>query len=296
RPVDLLLGVIGREREDAGRRIERPDSRDGLDAGHSRKPQIDQRDVRPVDVEELHRLRTVGGFRDHLQIRLGAEGTRQAHADEEVIVHDEHGDAFLSLHARSYEASGTSAATSVPAPGRLATVSVPPSLLARSRIPSRPNDPPVVPPSGGTKPHPSSATRSRTALVSNASSTSSREARACLTAFVIASCPIRSRLVSVIAGSGLGSPMMRTSVRSAPSAVRSRAAFASADARFPCSSAYARSSQTDRRTSAMQCITISRASARWRSACAGALRTLAAATSSWSVTPPNPASPGSTTP
>src|SRR5690606_5954414 len=116
----------------------------------------------------------------------------QAPQHHNVVVDEQNGDrppVSLSGHrlspptpARPSGASGMTALTSVPAPGRLRTVTSPPSDCARSRMPMRPKEPPSRPAAPGgrrRKPAPLSRTINVTASWSAVNSIRTRWTPAC---------------------------------------------------------------------------------------------------------------------
>jgi hypothetical protein len=60
---DLIVGVVGREDDDARTRVALADPTDHFDALHHRHPQVEQRDVRLVALVGIDRLDAVSGFR-----------------------------------------------------------------------------------------------------------------------------------------------------------------------------------------------------------------------------------------
>ena len=90
RPGDVLVGVVGRQHDDARLRIDLANPPDRLDALHLRHPQVHQHDVGTVRAERLDGLAAVGGFGDDLEIGLLVDDVGDAGAQQRVIVDDQH--------------------------------------------------------------------------------------------------------------------------------------------------------------------------------------------------------------
>ena len=103
----------------------------------------------------------------------------------------------------------------------------------------------------GSKPHPSSTTERRTTRGRNCKSTVTRFGRACFTALITASCPMRSKFSSMVAANRRGSPSTFTWMLVRSPLVIDSTVWARADTRSPSSSMRQRKSQTDRRASIM---------------------------------------------
>src|SRR5262249_31455359 len=143
----------------------------GIDAALDGHAQVHQGEVGVAFGEEFERLRTIGGFGDDFHVRFGVHERGQTHAHNEMVVGNQDSDFAFFLHdsedagsetgGAGAGARGISARTTAPFPGALVKVTLPPSRLARSEMPSSPKWPSrpfelAVP--FGTKPWPLSST------------------------------------------------------------------------------------------------------------------------------------------
>ena len=87
---DLVVGVVGRQHDDARARIALADLAHRLDAFHDRHAQIEQRHVGVIALVRGNGFDTVAGFGNDLQIGLLIDDVRDAGAKQRVIVDDEH--------------------------------------------------------------------------------------------------------------------------------------------------------------------------------------------------------------
>src|SRR5262249_44361957 len=136
---------------------------------------------------QQHGLVAVRGLPDQFEIGEDLHEVDQPAADQLVIVDDQDPDALLLAHPSVSSPSVLSQTTDtvVPCPGALSTRSSARTAAARSRMTARPNCPAGAP--AGSKPRPSSLTRSSTRPGSPVSATVMRRAWACLAALVSAS-------------------------------------------------------------------------------------------------------------
>ena len=104
-----------------------------LDAVHDRHAHVHQHHVRASLATDLHRLLAVRGGSHDAEVRLGAEERREPGADDLLVVDDDDTDRHPAAPG-----IGSSASTAKPPPSAGPTVSVPPTMIARSRMPRRP--------------------------------------------------------------------------------------------------------------------------------------------------------------
>src|SRR5581483_1388006 len=161
----------------AGARMPRADLARGADplvGLRRRHADVDDRDVGRVAPHLEQELLGVPRPADDLDPRL-LEQAREPLAQQGRVVRD---DGAQRLRHRT----GSSARTTVPRPGELATSSVPSSASTRSRRPQRPE-----PPRGSAPPAPSSETRTVARPSARVTRTTAERASACLTTFASAS-------------------------------------------------------------------------------------------------------------
>src|SRR5205814_9075757 len=168
----------------------------------------------------------VGGLADHLDAVLGVQQGREPGPDQGLVVGQQHpdhrgsmGSVFKGRRARTAKPPPTSPP---PFTGRGPAVSAPPSAVARSVMPRIPRPPPLAPPRGGPgRSAPSSSTSITRSPSSGPILTLTREACACRTTLVSASCTIRYPAASTPRGGDTG--VTRTStLRPVASARRTR--------------------------------------------------------------------------
>src|SRR6185437_7208983 len=187
-------------------------------------------------------LLPVRGFGHHRHIGLHIHDGGHADPRHQMVFSDQY--SYLA------HGNGTITSTSVPSPGWLARCSSPPSRSARSRMPSSPKCPPTVEnTSFCSNPRPSSLMRKYSFFGSRCRRIQRRFAPACLSAFVTASCAMRSKCCSYSCGRSPGSPLASTSSCTPDPAVHSLVPDSSADARSCPSSTLLRRSITLRRAS-----------------------------------------------
>src|SRR6185437_8668886 len=131
---------------------------------------------RPQPPRGLHRLDTVRGLADHVDVRFGPQNHPEPCADQAFIVGQQ--DADHAGAGTSGRLARTAKPPDVPGPA----LNVPPYRAARSRIPRMPK-----PSSPGTPPRPSSSTATSTADPVTATVTRTDRARACRNTLVSAS-------------------------------------------------------------------------------------------------------------
>src|ERR1019366_2437663 len=111
-----------------------------------------------------HSFTPVAGFSDNREVGLGIHHHAQTRADQSVVVGQQDAD---RVHALTPKGMGNSAVTVAPFPGEDSTRNVPPSRFTRSSIPNIPI--PRVRP--GSKPRPSSVTRTTMDVARRSTST-----------------------------------------------------------------------------------------------------------------------------
>ena len=146
---DLVVGVVGREDDDAGAGIALADLPHQLDPFHHRHPQVDERDVGMVSLEGDDAVGAVAGLGDDFEIRLLVDDVGDARAQQRVIVHEQ--DRRLRrrserrrLQPATWTCSGSAdgsqaSTTSVPPRGAVTIVSDAPIRSARSCMLVMPN-------------------------------------------------------------------------------------------------------------------------------------------------------------
>src|SRR5262245_13694219 len=181
RVVDVLVQVEGGEHDDL-RRSRLHDLPRRLDPVEHRHADIHQDDVRALGAAHLNRLLAIRSGADDVEVGLSRQQRGEAGTDDLLVVDHEDAD----RHALG-TSIGSSASTTKPPPSAGPEFSVPPTMIARSRIPSRPS------PSWSelVGPGPWSRTRRRSALGPYSRFTSTGAAGACRRAFVSASWRMR---------------------------------------------------------------------------------------------------------
>jgi hypothetical protein len=89
---DLVVGVVGRQDDDAGLRVACPDLPHGLDPFHHGHPQVEERDVRLVAFVGLDGFQAVASLGDHTQIGLLVDDVGDTRTEQCMVVHEEHAD------------------------------------------------------------------------------------------------------------------------------------------------------------------------------------------------------------
>ena len=168
RTRDLVVGVVGRQHDDACVRVAPANLPNHLDAFHHRHSQVEQRHVGTMALVGLDRLDAVARLGDDTQVGLLVDDVGDAGSKQRVIVHQQHAGAtgaatdrgVSSRHGPASAATDGSHAstTSVPLRGAVTIVSDAPIRSARSCMLVMPN-----PADDGSRamPRPSSATDSR---------------------------------------------------------------------------------------------------------------------------------------
>src|SRR4051812_2954639 len=222
-----LLVLVHREHERPHLSAPAREFARGLQAGHARHGDVEDREVDVVLEGALHRLRAVADLVDDPEVGLGVEQVAQAVEHDRVVVREKHSGDQRDAHTTSLP--GRCRRTSVP-PSRAGPIAMfAPTSSARSRIPRRPLD------SRSTfagRPTPSSRTTSSTPSPSPSPSrrsvTSIRLAPAWRTTLVMLSCATRWMTSSCSAVSGRSRSRLRvigiparseTAVHSASSAL-----------------------------------------------------------------------------
>jgi hypothetical protein len=134
-----FIGVRGQD-HDLGVRLRRPDPPGRLDPVEPGHPQVHQYDVGAMASAQRHRLLTVTGGGDWLDVGRGIEQGHEAFPDHRLVVHDHHPDGAvhrISRPARADGGAGSRSSTRHP-PFTRPALRVPPSNSARSRIPRTP--------------------------------------------------------------------------------------------------------------------------------------------------------------
>ena len=94
RTKDFLLARMGGEHQDVGLGKLLPDGRSGLGAALLGKTHIHNDQAGMMLAAGGQRGFAIGGFGHHLHVGLNVEGRRQAHADHEVVIHDQNAYGF----------------------------------------------------------------------------------------------------------------------------------------------------------------------------------------------------------
>src|SRR5690606_6837218 len=216
RPDDVGVGVVRGQDEDRGVGISLENQLRGFGAVDARHAQVHEHDVRAQPAGHGHRLVAVAGLADDFDVVFGGEHARQPGADDRMVVHQEqaqccHGHPDYGFRsAAALGGSGNVARTVVPAPGALTTSSTPPACSTRARMPCRPYPSPAT--SFGAKPHPSSMTATVTEPgepgppLRKRKATWTLEAAECRRTLASASCVVRSKTTSSLAGRDRASP------------------------------------------------------------------------------------------
>ena len=118
RARDLVVGVVGRQHDDAGAGIALANLPDGLDAFHDRHAQIEERDVRVIPLEGVDGLDAVAGFGDHAQVGLLVDDVRDAGSEQRVIVDEQHARRSRYGGSLRWQRAPAWAVTSAPRPAR----------------------------------------------------------------------------------------------------------------------------------------------------------------------------------
>src|SRR6185369_15016647 len=193
---DVLLVVVHRQDEDAGRRKRLVDPARRLDPGEARHADVEDDDVRLRLQRLLHGLADVGSLRDDFDVRARLQDPDQTLAHDRVIVGDEDPDL---RHARPSPApSGISPSTTV-APGEDRTRNVPLKDWTRSRIARTPKPRSSSFPertASASKPTPRSSTATKRRSPRRSTRTRAEATPACRTTFVSASWTMRKTSVS----------------------------------------------------------------------------------------------------
>jgi hypothetical protein len=135
RSVNILIGVEGGDHYDGDRVAdlwpgEEPGGLDAVDIGH---PDVKQADVWAQRTSESIGFSSVGGLADDLDVGLAAEYCRQSGPDNALIVSEQDSNRHSAVPLR-----GRVACTLQPRSGFGPAVSVPPSRVTRSVMPTKP--------------------------------------------------------------------------------------------------------------------------------------------------------------
>jgi hypothetical protein len=135
RSVNILIGVEGGDHHDGDRVAdlwsgEKPSGLDAVDIWH---PDVEQTDVWAQRTSESNGFSSVSGLADDLDVGLAAEDCRQSGPDNALIVSDQDPNRHSAVPLR-----GRVACTLQPRSGFGPAISVPPSRLARSVMPTKP--------------------------------------------------------------------------------------------------------------------------------------------------------------
>ena len=133
--VHVLVEVEGGDHDDRERVLDAGSGElsGGLDAVQVRHPDVEQAHIGPELAGEGHRLASVGGLADHLDVGLGVEDHREPGADQLLVVGDEHPDGHAAVPSL-----GRTASTVQPRSRLGPASSAPPRSLARSVMPAIP--------------------------------------------------------------------------------------------------------------------------------------------------------------
>ena len=200
----------------------------GLQAVHVGHPDVHQHDVGPQLRRRRHRLGPVGGLADHLDAARG-EDHPEAGADQVLVVGDEHpGRPRPPSRAVQRDAGADAVAAAEAAPGvQVAAVDGDPLAQAEQPAPRAVPAPPAA--SAAARLPPPDSTLGPAVEHLHPQGSGPRTGRSprpcapspCLSALVSASWTIRYAVTSIPAGSGRGSPEIRTSTGSPAKAIRS---------------------------------------------------------------------------
>src|SRR5438128_977194 len=157
-------------------------------AVHLRQHQIHEHHIRLNTHTQLHRFFAGLSLTRQLEIVGSVQEGRQPAAHHFMVVDDQYANAAYAVgHCRpSISGARQFSVTRVPASGWLLTSSSAPMLVARSRMMPTPRCPAGM--AAGSKPRPSSATRSSRLSSLDRSRSSAWPARACLAVLLSASC------------------------------------------------------------------------------------------------------------
>jgi hypothetical protein len=149
---DVLVEVVRRQDQHAGRVAELVEPARRLDAVHARHPDVHEDDVGPQRPHLRQRDLAVGGLTDHLDVRLGLQDEAEAGAQQRLVVDQQDADRHDGLRvvgawsgegraagrAGAAGRSGGWRVTTKPPPGRGSARKEPPQACTRSRSACRP--------------------------------------------------------------------------------------------------------------------------------------------------------------
>src|SRR5690625_4146933 len=180
----------------------------GGEAVHVRHPHVHEHDVDVVGAKQPDRLGAVAGFEHHFHVWLGVDHQGEPGADQLLVVDDRHAD--RAHNRKGYcrpgplLGSGMWHRTRNPPPGLGPAARVPPSIAARSRMPTRPCP---APSDVAAAPRPSSSTEMVSPSVFHSVVTiAAASGPPCLRMFVSDSCTIRYSATPAPGGRARGAP------------------------------------------------------------------------------------------
>src|SRR6185369_7326818 len=155
---DVRTLLVHGQQDDSGARARSGDSARHIEAVETRQRNIDDGDVRLQALDELHTLQAIAGLTYHLIARLTFKQLFYPLQQNQMIIHDHYAYHRVHCSMATLVVSGTITSIEVPMPGVERMLQLPPTALARSRMPSRPSLPllPLASTASTSKPRPSS--------------------------------------------------------------------------------------------------------------------------------------------
>src|SRR6185437_554775 len=253
----------------------------GLQAVHHRHADVHEDDVGAQVGDPGDGLLAVDGLADHLDVGLRVEQDGEARPDHALVVGHQHADRHVS--SSGWRTGRTAATRNPPSPVGPAS-RLPPSIVARSRMPTRPCPPPAaqVPLATSTEATPSLRISSVRLSGRYATCTCTRAPGACRIALLSASCTIRYADRSTPSGRSTGFPLQVTATDTPP--LRAESSRVSSSASPGCGVVPAtpvRSTPSTRRSSPRPASALARISPKLSTSSGGGSAVLYGAASAW---------------
>src|SRR5215469_14452943 len=277
RLVHVVVQVEGGQNQDPGRAVAgRRDLPGGLQAVEHRHADIHEDDVGAQLSDPGDGLLPVDGLADHLDVGLGVEQDGKARPHHALVVGHDHADRHGA--SSSDELTGRVAVTWNPPSSRGPASRLPPSMVARSRMPTRPWPPPTARAPLATRTGAVLLAGGRASLRISSTRLSGQYARcsrtwepgACRIALLSASCRMRYADRSTPPGSVTGFPLRVTVTDTPPlRAESSRASRSASPGWGAVSRPSVRSTPSTRRSSVSPASALARISPKLSTSCGG---------------------------
>ena len=119
RPLDLVVGVVGRQDDHERARIALANSSHDFDAFHPRHPQVEQHHIGTMLLPRLDGLDAIAGLGDHFEIGFLIDDVGDAGPEQRVVVDEEHARASRRGGRLNRQCTPASAMMTAARPARL---------------------------------------------------------------------------------------------------------------------------------------------------------------------------------